>query len=774
MGTIMKSIYVKDLNMKLSHTLLKKLLWIGITLIFIIPVYAADLEEVIVTATKREEGLQDIPQSISVVTGIAISEMSIVDFSELSENIPGFIVGDGIVTTSVNMRGMGSGGDRSFEQSVGMFIDGIYMPRSRQYRSPFFDVERVEVLRGPQAVLFGLNSTAGAVNVVSAKSRPGDAFFADVTAEYEMEIGGVTGSVVIGGSATETLGLRLAVKYLDMDGYYTNDFDGSEENSRKGTLARLTGVWNPTDNLSITAKFEYSDYDMSGNSGEVYGAILEGLVENKLDWRRNADAGLLGKYEPGWDPKAGLFQENTNIAVNLDYEFDNGHTFTALYGYSDMYFEFATDLDTTPHSAIFAGGTADGWILDIPSLDSSIVPEEYTQHSLELRVSSPLSEKFDYVFGVYFQDAELFNDNASGTNFTGLFPWMRFRSSTFDLDQNLWSVFATGTWHVDDRTRIIAGARYVDESKRVDRDGRCNYWDLATGDLVTPCAPPPLSGASGKRSSSNVMPELILQRDVNDDLMVYGKIGTSAKSGGFATATNVDPATWEYDEEKVVTYELGLKWAFLDGAAVINATIFLSDYEDLQVNAFVTVTRPDGSEDTLAAIQNAAESTNQGLEIDGRWAVNDWLMLSGSVAWLDAEYKKFDSASCPNFFEETVCDFSGKTLPYSPDFSSSLTADVFSPITETLSFVGGLTWSYSTEYFTDGTLDPFAIQDSYSKLSGRIGIAATDGQWSLTLIGKNLTDEAILDVTQPLFGYYLGYTNMPRTVTLQGTYHFGN
>ena len=140
--------------MKRVFNLAEKLLSAAVVLAVGLPTHAATLEEVLVIATKRESNIQDIPQSAEAFSGETIADMAITDFSDLSDSIPAFYVGDGIVSTSVNMRGMGSGGDRSFEQSVGMFIDGIYMPRSRQYRAPFFDAERVEVLRGPQAVLF--------------------------------------------------------------------------------------------------------------------------------------------------------------------------------------------------------------------------------------------------------------------------------------------------------------------------------------------------------------------------------------------------------------------------------------------------------------------------------------------------------------------------------------------------------------------------------------------------------------------------------------------
>ena len=174
----------------------------------------AQLEEVLVTATKRAENPQDIPLSIDVVSGETMKNMGITDFVELQSSIPSLNVAYGVTTEVIAIRGLGSGQERSFEQSVGMFIDNFYMPRSRQYQSPFFDVARVEVARGPQSAIHGLNSTAGAISVVTNKTMPGDPFVFDVMADYEMEYGGGGIEAVIGGSPTDSVGLRLSLIHI--------------------------------------------------------------------------------------------------------------------------------------------------------------------------------------------------------------------------------------------------------------------------------------------------------------------------------------------------------------------------------------------------------------------------------------------------------------------------------------------------------------------------------------------------------------------------------
>jgi len=751
----------------------------------------AQLEEVVVTATKRVESVQDIPMSVEAVTGDQLRAQGIADFATLSDQIPNFYVGDGVVTTNINMRGTGSGGDRSFEQSVGMFIDGIYMPRSRQYRSPFFDAERVEVLRGPQAVLFGLNSTAGAVAVHTARTRPGDAFSADVTVAYETEYEGTKASVAIGGSPTDNLGLRFAAEYADSDGYFKNNFNNKTEGNREAELYRFSAVWEPTDRLSIDAKYEWVDYDQDGNHGEVFGgpaAFVDG-GDGELNWERNMDASIIGTYpkDATGNPnvKPGLYQEVDNIAIQLDYALGE-HTLSGIFGYSDMEYSFGLDLDG------IAGGLSPGTINNGAGLlDSSVSPETYEQTSFELRLTSPGGETLDYMVGLYYQDAELYNKNEGAYNLDIVLPafelcdvvglcglgWGEYVSNDQVVDTELWSLYGNVTWTMTDTLRLVAGARYSDETKDADRSGECAFYDIASGAVTAPgalfCATFS-DGIKGSRSSDNFMPEVVLQWDAGEDSMVYAKIGTSAKSGGFATASTILEDSWEYDDETVITYELGYKARFADGNVEFNATLFRSEYDDLQVNSFIT----DAGK-TVGVISNAGETVNQGLEIDGRWAVTDWLILGGSAAYLDAEYESYETAAC--YVGETptdpaapkVCDKSGETPPYAPEFSGTIYGDLVIPMGANLNLVGNLTAAYSDAYFTDGTLDPVGEQDSYTRVSARLGVEAADGKWDVSVIGRNLTEEKVLDVTQPIFGYYLGYIGAPRTIAVQATYRFG-
>ena len=751
---------------------------LGVAAAYSIPSYA-QLEEVIVTATKRAESTQDIPMSVQAVSGARLEAMAITDLGDLSTNIPNFSIGDGLTTNLITMRGVGSGEDRSFEQSVSMFVDGIYMPRSRQTRTPFFDADRVEILRGPQAVLFGLNSTAGAISIHSAVNNPGDSFEARITGEYETENEGASGTLVVGGSPLDNLGLRLAVKSGDTgDGYIDNDVLG-EQGDSESTVARLSAVWEPTDKLRATARYNYADYEVHGQTAEATNRFAKALDngDGELNWENSGLAELLPltkEVSGNSMSKPGADQEVSNFSLNLDYLWGE-HTLTGLFGYSDYDYTLATDLD----SVAFAGFGVPGLSIDAASY------EEYEQTSFELRLTSPGGETLDYVVGAYYQDSTLKAEQPAATIVppaaTGQpIDLLERGNNLFDQDATLWSAFASLTWNLTERMRLIGGVRYSDDDKDWDRSGFCeNSFDggaswnegfLGLGACTN------VASAGGNVSSDEWMPELVAQYDLGDDTMVYAKYSESSKSGGAATVTIVDPETIVFDSETAKGYEVGFKTRFADGMAEFNAVAFYTEFDDLQVK---TGTVLDGR--IRNVVSNAGEATTQGLELDGRWAVADWLTLGGALAYLDAEYDDYKGAVCntsdtlPPSPDGVGCDASGEDLPFSPEWTGAAYADVSLPITSGLNLIGNVTMSYSDDYFSDGTLEPELEQDSYTKYDASLGLEASSGQWNVSVIGKNLSDEEINMSGQSLgAGYDIAYLMPPRLVVVQATWRFGN
>lgn len=249
------------------------------------------LEEVIVTAQKRAESLQDVPISVSAMQGEKLQSAGIPNMQALSDHVPNLYIAAASVNTNIYMRGVGSGNNQGFEQSVGMYVDGVYMGRGRQYRAGFLDLERVEVLRGPQGTLFGRNTVAGAINVISASPDPGGDLEGEIALSAESHDGRIAEGFVQG-SPGDTLAMRLGFKYRETDGYMDNEFlDTSEGQIEEGGL-RLTTVWQPSDELNINFKYSTMEHDRVGSPSTTKLYLDDPAARDALFPNRSAFASI--------------------------------------------------------------------------------------------------------------------------------------------------------------------------------------------------------------------------------------------------------------------------------------------------------------------------------------------------------------------------------------------------------------------------------------------------------------------------------------------------
>jgi len=225
------------------------------------------LEEIVVTARKRSETLQDAPLAVSAVSGEKMDDQGVTTLEQITATVPGLQIGRGAQTSNIAIRGVGSGINKGFEQSVGMYIDGIYQPRSRQFTQALVDVERVEVLRGPQGLLFGKNTVAGAIKMESRNALVGDEFAATLSAGFEPEFGTQRYTGIVSGSLSDTVAARLVLRSATTDGYVSNELRNKDELERDDTLARLSVTWEPSDNFSLVGKL--SHVEMEGKGSEL-------------------------------------------------------------------------------------------------------------------------------------------------------------------------------------------------------------------------------------------------------------------------------------------------------------------------------------------------------------------------------------------------------------------------------------------------------------------------------------------------------------------------
>jgi iron complex outermembrane receptor protein len=766
---------------------------------------AATLEEIVVTAQQRAESLQDVPVSVAAVTAKKISDSGIVDLQGLSELVPNFSINETGISTTVTIRGISSGINSGFEQSVGMYNDGIFYGRDQLARVPMIDMERVEVLRGPQGILFGKNSIAGAVSQISAK--PTDEFEGSVTALYEPDHGETDLRMVLSGPLTDNLSGRLAVMTRELDGYVKNTELGVDEQNEDEQVVRATLRWDVNDSVTATLKSSQSTFDVLGRNMEVYQSFghLEALnsVYNSptAPWSVDTELNYIADNN-------GHFSNNevNNSTLTVDWDLE-GLTLTSVTGYVDYEFTESCDCDFTGAPVFDAGRQ-----------------EEYQQLSQEFRLTSDLGSNFDYIAGLFFQDTDLTYadqiqlpdptvvNTALGLLGAGaLQPFAPGSSTdrTFNQEGEVIALFAQGTWSVSEALRLTVGGRYTEEKKDANRQQRHKANATFGGQYMPAVTADPVSGAynvlygifaieaydqiNGKLDDSSFSPVVTMEWDANPDTMVYATWTKGYKSGGFDARSNGHPdasvnnglksgaaitGSWEFANEEATSVELGSKMSIADGAAELSVAWYMTDYTDLQVSQF------DG---TLGFnVTNAGEAKVKGIEADGRWALTDNITLTGSVAYLDFNYEKFPNSQCYFQQEDTdgdkLCDAGGKRKEFTPELQANLGAAWASEMSNGLELNASLDVSFMDEYLYAANLDPRSKQDAYSMVNARIALAGSEGAWELALLGRNLTDETVINFggNTPLGGTltggagnsYYAFVNRPRNIALQVNYSF--
>ena len=482
------------------------------------------LEEVVVTAQKRTESLQDVPISVTAISGELIQDASIRSFNELSAYVPNFTVSENAVNTIISMRGISIGANQSFEQSVGMFVDGIHYGRSRQARLGLFDLEQVEVLRGPQGILFGKNTLAGAINIRTAAPIVGEGLSGRVAASFETDNGEYFEGHV-SGSLTDNFAMRLAIMDRSIDGYNDNNAPNAANPNMPATdetIARIGAEWEPTDSTRVGFRYTYADFLRTGSTGTVtkFGPTIVDGIGPVVPASNAAMYAVMGFAFPGFQESItdayrdgltiggaevfggtserldGTDTENHEFSLNIEHEFSNGMTLNLVTGVSQYEFEDGIDADFLPVEFI---GRSDN--------------QEYEQFSQEIRLASDLDGRFNWIVGGNYIDSKQEIDRIVSVDGTfgqpgitalitgglpsilayspaqlagiapalglppgalrpgveGLTMWSRVgRLSRWQQDTESWAVFLQGTFDITDNLSITAGVRYTEEEKSAD------------------------------------------------------------------------------------------------------------------------------------------------------------------------------------------------------------------------------------------------------------------------------------------------------------------
>jgi len=370
------------------------------------------LEEVVVTARKKAESLMDAPLSLTAVSGSNMDNQGITNLTQLSSQVPGLNLGATAQTTSIYIRGVGSGINKGFEQSAGMYVDGIYQARSRQFSMAMVDVQQVEVLRGPQSILFGKNTIAGAIKMESASPALGDGFNGSLTMDYEPDQDTTRGTAVVSGDLTDTLAGRVAMRYQESDGWVENNLRNADEKSTEDKMGRATLVWAATDNLQVTGKLTYIDMEGDGNATvnavadpsllatfgqpgnslgitDVMGTIaafqVPGYQASSGSKEYDSWVGNEGFFPGGTDEET---LESLQASLRLDWDVSD-YSVTSLTGYTDFDDKRQQDVD-------FHGGNVVG----------SLEKQDLELFSQELRIASNYEGPFNFTAGMYYETQE--------------------------------------------------------------------------------------------------------------------------------------------------------------------------------------------------------------------------------------------------------------------------------------------------------------------------------------------------------------------------------
>jgi len=775
------------------------------------------LGEIIVTAQKRAESLQDVPLAVSAVGGDKIDEAGIMKIEDLKNYVPTLFMTETAIGNNISIRGIFSGVNPGFEQSVGTYVDGIYRGRPQQTRAPFLDLERVEVLRGPQSILFGKNSVGGALNITTA--RPTAELDAAVSVLYEPRYGERAASAHLSGPFTDRFRGRLAANWRELDGHLENATLGNEpEPSRDEQVVRAWLEYDVNDNVTAALKLETGQFDVVGRqieitqelpaaagpfAGATYGQILAGFGQ---------DPSVLNNVADGVRSSNGDFSDNETDEAVLQIDWQLGEkTLTSITGYSKYEFDELCDCD-------FTGG----------NVFNVAMSEEFDQTSQEIRLTSPTGGTLEYILGAYYETSDLefrdsiFVDGGSvlvpllnanpafiGSPLEGIAGTMLANTAAPRLvrqDSKSYSAFTQVSWNVTEEFRTTVGLRYTKDEKDASRQLRITAIDGS-----------PLVGAqaalapavyrlafnvrghelSGKREEDQTLPSLTVEWSPDDNTMMYASWSKGAKAGGFdarsnnspipptpvCTAPNTPPGctptagigSFEFDEERATSVEVGAKLR-IGGSFELNAAMYMTDFEDLQVSTFDGVLGFN--------VTNAGESEIRGVELDMRWQATDNLQFFSSLAYTDFEFIDYIGQCAfgqPSDAGDGLnCSYAGKTNEFVAPWVITAGGSYVQPISSNLQFHIGLDAYYTDQYFVAPTLDERQTQEAYYKINGTLGVGAQDGSWDLSVVGKNITNEQILPYGNdtPLAGRTFGafsawrFVEPKATYALQGTVRF--
>lgn len=695
------------------------------------------LEEILVTATRVAARLEDIPAPISAVFGDDITVGGVQNIGDLQYSIPNLSVGQQFGVNRTFIRGIGmSSIELGADGAVAFHQDGALIARPSAQIGTYFDIDRVEVLRGPQGTLYGRGATAGAINLITRKpSTDLEGNFSASAGNYGLFSldGGIGGPL-----AGESVLFRVAGKVEERDGYGTNLFTGSDVNDRSYYAARATLQFLPSDSLEVTLIGDFMREDDSNYAFSFFGpTTIDPLFGQLFGGRTIFD---VDPNPDPWDINADVDPENnrrgTGLTLNIDWSVGDWNL-QSITAYRNFDRTNVADLDSTDFNAF-------GRITYYEK--SETLGQEFL-----LFFNQP---RWDILAGAMYFREELFaSTQVPLTNIELVIPGAPLGgifNQRGDLDIDAYGVFLQGTYRITDQLSVTGGARYSYEKR--DHVGAFTFSALGIIDAPT----------SKSDSWGAWTPRLTIDYRLDDGTLLYGNVSRGFKSGVINIGAFNDPL----DPEFVWNYEVGLKTSVMEDRVRVALSAFLYDYKDLQVSQIDEFSTP--------ITENAAKARNRGVELELNALLTDALSVDFYATYLRAEFREFVTAQT-NRIAEGLQDLRGNRLPNAPDYTWTLAANYTLPLAG-----GDLRLRGEAAYVDDVFFTEFnnsdAFQKSYTLVNASVRYSVGNSGWTVEAWGRNLGNKAVKAnniITAPLFAFAtVGSLYPPRTYGLTVGYSF--
>ncbi len=772
------------------------------------------IEEIVVTAQRRETVLQTTPVAISAYTGESLAEDKVFTVTDLANSVPAFSLTAGTpLDVELNIRGVTNTrlDAPTADPSIGTFVDGVYHARSGDLNYDFYDLARVEVIRGPQGVLLGKNVVGGALSIITAKPK------FDPSAKVLVSYGNYNAQLISGyatGGLTDKLAGRFSFQTRKHSGYARDILHDREVEDLDAVQARAQLLYEPGDDgWTVRGIVEYNKDSTNGlNSVAVDGGtpscetsyLRTNCTRPWSNLRR-----YLGITNPRENvaqamPYAGLraplqqFMKREGTGITLDIQKPLGSfNFNSLTNYRKGFGQQVYDQtgagpealgwDTARYAAFSAfvaatrpvGNTSNGAFLFAEPVGERAEVKAFSQ---EFRLTSNTDGKFEWIAGVYYKDDSIDKqDDFIGETFFSSVTTGPFANALRTLSgQSQWinngknkssAVFGQIAYKFTDGLKLSVGARYTEDKKSGVNQGIA----IARGDRFLPtdtATLTPLSLPPGTNSYLQVYgqkwnkftPQAILEWKQSDALFMYGTVARGFKGGGFEdTAATAAAAAVPYNPETVTNYEVGFKSNLLNRRIRLNATVFKMDYKDLQVTQ-------TNAQCLCNLTQNAASANIEGVEAEFEFAVTPELRLSLSGSYVDPKYEDFiETAINPSTGQRLVS--TGNRLQRTPKEQISAGVDFttsFGKWADALNFHVAYSWQSDLFWNTDN----IAKQDAYGLLDVRVGLAPQDAKWEVAVYGKNVSDKLYRVNAIAFFGEEVSQFGAPRTYGIDLTWKF--